>query len=76
MPTQKEISMGICKITIYLLNFYQQIYLSFKTLPHQRQSGNAQNRQTEVPGSNPDRACRPRRLEFSVVFSETRVNMG
>ena len=30
----------------------------------------------ELPGSNPDRACRPRRSEFSVVFSETRVNTG
>ena len=30
----------------------------------------------EVPGSNPGRACQPTRSEFSVVFSETRVNMG
>ena len=30
----------------------------------------------EVPGSNPGRACRPTRSEFSVVFSETRVNIG
>ena len=29
-----------------------------------------------VQGSNPGRACRPSRSEFSVVFSETRVNMG
>ena len=28
----------------------------------------------EVSGSNPGRACRPSRSEFSVVFSETRVN--
>ena len=28
----------------------------------------------EVPGSNPGRAYRPRRSEFSVVFCETRVN--
>ena len=27
-----------------------------------------------MPGSNPGRACRPSRSEFSVVFSETRVN--
>ena len=27
----------------------------------------------EVPGSNPGRAYRPSRSEFSVVFSETRV---
>ena len=30
----------------------------------------------EMPGSNPGRACRPNRSEFSVVFSETRVNAG
>ena len=30
----------------------------------------------EVPGSNPGRACRPRRSVFSVIFSETRVNTG
>ena len=30
----------------------------------------------EGPGSNPGRACRPSRSEFSVVFSETRVNTG
>ena len=30
----------------------------------------------EVPGAIPGRACRPSRSEFSVVFSETRVNTG
>ena len=30
----------------------------------------------EVPGSNPSRACRPSRSEFSMVFSETRLNSG
>ena len=30
----------------------------------------------EVSGSNPGRAYRPKRSEFSVVFSETRVNTG
>ena len=30
----------------------------------------------EVPDSNPGRACRPSPSEFSVVFSETRVNAG
>ena len=30
----------------------------------------------EGPGSNPGRACRPSRSEFSVVSSETRVNTG
>ena len=33
-------------------------------------------REREMPGSNPGRACRPSRSEFSVVFSETRVNTG
>ena len=28
----------------------------------------------EVPGSIPGRACRPRCLKFSVVFSEIRIN--
>ena len=30
----------------------------------------------EVSDSILDRACRPSRLEFSVVFSETRINEG
>ena len=30
----------------------------------------------EVQSSNPGRACRRSRSEFSVVFSETRVNTG
>ena len=30
----------------------------------------------EVPGSNHGRACRPSRSEFSVFFSEIRVNAG
>ena len=30
----------------------------------------------EVPGSISDRACRSNRSEFSVVFSETLLNMG
>ena len=30
----------------------------------------------EVLGSIPDHACRPNHSEFSVVFSETRVNTG
>ena len=33
-------------------------------------------RRQKVPGSNPGNSCRPSRLEFSVVFSETRVNTG
>ena len=30
----------------------------------------------KLPGSNPGRAGRPSRSDFSVVFSETRVNKG
>ena len=30
----------------------------------------------EVSGSDPGRTCQPRRSEFSVVFSETRLNTG
>ena len=30
----------------------------------------------EVPDSIPGRACRPNRLEFSVVFSEIRIDTG
>ena len=30
----------------------------------------------KVTGLNPGRACQPSRSEFSVVFSETRVNTG
>ena len=30
----------------------------------------------EVPGSIPGYACRPNRSEFSMIFSETRVNTG
>ena len=35
-----------------------------------------ETKRREVPGSNPGRACRPSCSEFSVVFSETRVNTG
>ena len=47
--------------------------------PYSPTSGTAVTLKTgrrEVPGSNPGRACRPSRSEFSVVFSETRVNTG
>ena len=38
--------------------------------------GTLETGRREVPGSNPGRAFRPSRSEFSVVFSETRVNKG
>ena len=36
----------------------------------------AQTGKRQVPSSNPGHACQPNRLEFSVVFSENRVNAG
>ena len=36
----------------------------------------ALNLQTGGAGFNPDLACQPSRSEFTVVFSETRVNTG
>ena len=45
--------------------------------PHQGLRGSAlKTGRREVPGSIPGRACRPRRSDFSVVFTETRVNTG
>ena len=45
--------------------------------PHQWLNGFALKiGRREVPGSILGRACRSSRSEFSVVFSETRVNMG
>ena len=45
--------------------------------PHQWPSDSAlKPGRREVPASIPGRACRPRCSEFSVVFSETRVNTG
>ena len=42
---------------------------------HQWRSGSVlEAGRREVPGSILDRVCRPSRSEFSVVFSETRVN--
>ena len=35
-----------------------------------------ETRRREVPGSNPGRACRSSRSEFSVAFSETCKNSG
>ena len=66
----------------YILIFVEVIDIAIKLnncyyRPHQWRSANAQNWKTwEVPGSNPGCACRPSLSEFSVVFSETRVNTG
>ena len=44
-------------------------------VPHQWWNNSALNAgRQEVPGSIPGHACRPSRLEFSVVFPETHVN--
>ena len=42
---------------------------------HQWPSGSTlKTGRRKVPGSIPGRACRPSRSEFSVIFSETRLN--
>ena len=46
-------------------------------LPLQWWSGSAHKTgRREVPGSIPNRACRPNSSEFSVIFSEIRANTG
>ena len=46
-----------------------------KFTPHQWPSGSApKTGRREMPGSISGRSCRPSRSEFSLVFSETRVN--
>ena len=46
-------------------------------LPHQWRRGSVLKAdRREVPGSISDRGCLPIRLEFSVVFSKTCVNMA
>ena len=48
-----------------------------KLWSYQRLSGSAfKASRREVPGSNASLVCRPSRLKFSIVFSETRVNTG
>ena len=48
--------------------------INFDQNPFIRPSGYAQSGRREVPGSFLGHACRPTHSEFSVVFSETRVN--
>ena len=56
---------------------YYSLYIFISISPHLWRSGTILKAgRREVPGSNPNRACRPSRSDFSVVFSETRVNMG
>ena len=52
-------------------------YQTLRPRPHQWLSVSALKiGRQEVPGLVLGRACRPNLSEFSVVFSETRVNMG
>ena len=49
--------------------------ISYPSAPYQWRSGSVlKTGRLEVLGSNSDRACQPSRSEFSMVFSETRVN--
>ena len=60
-----------------LKHVFTKVSCSFVLKPHQWHSGNAQKLEDErCPGSNPGRTCRPSRSEFSMVFSETRINAG
>ena len=57
--------------------FILRVYVFILTSPHQWRSCYAlEIGKREVPGSNPGRACRPSRLDFSVIFFEIRLNMG
>ena len=56
-----------------------EIYDVVKNYPEKKNTGTAVTLKTgrrEVPDSNAGHACRPSLSEFSVVFSETRVNTG
>ena len=56
---------------------YSDYFNSFANFAHQWPSDSAlKTYRREVPGSIPNRACRPSRSEFSVFFSETRENAG
>ena len=63
-------------LIFYLLPKISLTFFHYVT-PHHLRSGSAlKTDRGEVPGSIPDRACRLSRSEFSVIFSETRVNTG
>ena len=56
--------------------FYKNDYIIIEA-PTSARSGTAlQTDRWESPSSIPARAYRPRRLEFSVDFSDTHLNMG
>ena len=64
--------------TSSVIKYATQVYaiqVLFSFLSHQWPRCSAlKSGRREVPGSVLDRACRPCRSEFSMVFSETRVN--
>ena len=58
---------------------YAQTYqdgFHYSSALQQWRSDSAQTDRREVPGSNPGHTCRPSRSEFSVVFSDIRVDIG
>ena len=73
---KKKLNLAHHKFWLYDLNRNTFDFFSFHVLwPHQWQSGTALKAgRRKVPGSNPGRAFRPSRSEFSVVFFETCVN--
>ena len=60
----------------FLVEYRLQLVPSTHSCPTSGSAVTLKTGRREVPGSNPSRACRPSRSEFSVVFSETRVNTG
>ena len=52
----------------------KKLFLNLDVLSLHFRLESAQAGRREVAGSIPGRACRPSRSEFSVVFSETRIN--
>ena len=84
-PSLSHISLCI-KVNLFNSNFHHALFCtsilqnrirsSKISCPTSATAVTLKNGRRKVPGSNPGRACRPSRAEFSVVFSETRVNTG
>ena len=60
----------------YREEYTQALYSSGQDGPTSGTAVTFKTGRRKVPGSDPGNACRPSRSEFSVVFSETRVNTG
>ena len=73
-----SISRWICAIDMHVAETAGKVVLFFLVFlgPTSGKTVTLKTGRREVPGSNPGRVCRPSRSEFSVVFSETRVNTG